>query len=70
MTDTSDKFDRLPHELEPAGAIQPATCTWTRDNLRNHNTTCGETWPAFITLPKANEPCPWCGKSTRIEGAP
>lgn len=64
MTDTTDKFDTLPHELEPTGAVQTEqdTCTWTRDNTRNHNTTCGETWPAFIGLPADGEHCPWCAR--------
>lgn len=67
MTDPSTP-DHLPHHLEPPGSVHP--CQWTREANGNHTTTCGETWPAFITLPKGDEPCPWCGRATRIEGSP
>lgn len=67
MTDLTDASDRLPHEIEPAGAVQRSVCTWTRETNRNHTTSCGETWPNFIGLPKPDEPCPWCSRKRIIE---
>lgn len=65
MTDLSTP-DHLPHELEPTGAVQVSACTWTREANGNHTTSCGETWPVFIGLPKPDEVCPWCGATRRM----
>lgn len=69
MTDTSDKFDRLPADLEPTGAVQVTqdVCEWLPTLERSYlRANCSRDIIPRQWMADNWRHCPYCGRRLQI----